>query len=154
MFCVILLLTLLLLVRIQTMPRFLLTQKTRDLGRSQTWKKNALFAFFCLSLSACSDQTPGTDPDRLDKSLATITLSDELMSVYQQSCKNCHEVQATGAPLTGDYQTWSKILTQGIDAVVDKAMQGVGGMPPAGPCFTCTPDQIRELILYMSNPAN
>ena len=43
------------------------------------------------------------------------------------------------------------ILSKGIDVTLDRVMNGYGGMPPAGQCFECSPDQLIELIRYMSS---
>lgn len=102
-------------------------------------------SIFTLGCSDSSSKPAASTP--------AITLSKELTQIYIRSCKNCHITPGTGAPLTGDHESWNKILQQGIDTVVDKAMSGVGGMPPAGQCFECSPEQIKELILYMANPA-
>ncbi len=101
-----------------------------------------------LAISACTSQTE-------DSSLPPnpITISTELSEIYQRSCKNCHEVQATGAPLTGDKKRWNTILEKGMATVLDRAMNGYLGMPPFGQCFECSPEQIESLITYMSNPA-
>ena len=104
-----------------------------------------------ISLSACDSSSTSTSPQAKSEA---VVLSTELQGIYDRSCKNCHTIENTGAPLTGDANAWNKILAQGIEPVVDNAMQGIGGMPPAGQCFECTPDQIKSLILYMANPAN
>lgn len=80
------------------------------------------------------------------------TLSPELDRIYQSSCKNCHENNATSAPLTGDSKTWNKILESGLETSIDRAINGFGGMPPGGQCFECTPEHFDKLIRYMSKP--
>lgn len=99
-------------------------------------------------ISACSPQA-----ELDDKRAETVTLSTELADIYQRSCKNCHEVKATGAPLTGDTERWYTILEKGMDTVLDRAMSGYQGMPAFGQCFECSPEQIEALIIYMSNPS-
>ncbi|MFT7373388.1 MAG: cytochrome c5 [Oleiphilaceae bacterium] len=103
---------------------------------------------FSLLISACS---PEAELD--DKRTEPVTLSTELAAIYQRSCKNCHEVGATGAPLTGDTERWNTILDKGMATVLDRAMSGYQGMPAFGQCFACSPEQIKALIIYMSNPA-
>jgi cytochrome c5 len=103
---------------------------------------------FGLLISACSPQTQ----EKQNKA-EPIAISAELGAIYQRSCKNCHETDATGAPLTGDKEHWNTILEQGMNIVLDHAMNGYQGMPAFGQCFDCSPEQIEALIIYMSNPA-
>jgi len=99
-------------------------------------------------LSACSHQSD----DEINK-VEPVKISTELSAIYQRSCKNCHESEATGAPLSGDKERWHTILEKGMDTVLDRAMSGYQGMPAFGQCFECNPEQIEALIIYMSNPA-
>jgi cytochrome c5 len=103
---------------------------------------------FCLGLQACSSQT-----NEKNTQASPVALSAELSGIYQRSCKSCHEVEATGAPLSGDKKRWHTILEKGMEAVMDRAMSGYQGMPAFGQCFDCSPEQIEALIIYMSNPA-
>jgi cytochrome c5 len=97
------------------------------------------------ALNACSESTPA-----LHTNNESFTLTDKLSELYMSSCHNCHNLKTTGAPLIGDQQAWQKILAKGIDETLDRAMNGYGGMPPAGQCFECSPAQIKSLIIYMS----
>ena len=104
---------------------------------------------FTLSLivSACSSQTD------INATAKPVTLPPDLQVIYQRSCQNCHEVEATGAPLTGDKAHWNRILEQGMALTLEHAMSGYQNMPAFGQCFECSPEQIETLITYMSNPA-
>jgi len=101
----------------------------------------------CLLVSACSPQA-----DIKNSKTEPVAISIELGAIYQRSCKNCHEVEATGAPLLGDKERWNSILEKGMPTVLDRAMSGYQGMPAFGQCFECSPEQIEALIIYMSNP--
>lgn len=98
-------------------------------------------------VAGCSPQT-----DTKQSKANAVPLSKELGAIYQRSCKNCHEVAATGAPLTGDIERWNEILEKGMANVLDRALSGYQGMPAFGQCFECSPEQIEALITYMSNP--
>ncbi|MFT6122977.1 MAG: cytochrome c5 [Oleiphilaceae bacterium] len=98
-------------------------------------------------ISACSPQA-----DINKKRAKIVPISAELRAIYQRSCKNCHEVKATGAPLSGDKKRWNTILGKGMAIVLDRAMSGYQGMPAFGQCFECSPEQIEALIIYMSTP--
>mgnify|MGYP003386024737 CR=1 FL=1 len=117
-------------------------------------KKSALLPssiiVLCLTfLGACSDDTL-SQSDNI--SWPALTLSPELSDIYQGSCHNCHSVKGTGAPQTGDKENWNAVLEKGLEASLERAISGYGGMPPNGQCFQCNPDQIKNLIRYMSNP--
>ncbi|KZY39288.1 MULTISPECIES: cytochrome c5 family protein [unclassified Oleiphilus] len=105
--------------------------------------------FLSINMTACSSDSP---EGFKNISWSAQSLPKDLQRIYQQSCKNCHANSGTGAPLTGDSKTWNKILENGIDASVEKAINGSGGMPPGGQCFECTPDHFVKLIRYMSKP--
>jgi cytochrome c5 len=102
---------------------------------------------FSLFISACSPQA-----DLNNTATTEALISAELKAIYQRSCKNCHEVEATGAPLSGDAERWNAILEKGMATVLDRAMSGYQGMPAFGQCFDCSPEQIEALIIYMSTP--
>ena len=82
------------------------------------------------------------------------SLAPEMARIYQTTCKNCHENSATGAPQTGDTNAWNKVLEPGLDASIERVINGFGGMPPAGQCFECTPEHFASLIRYMSKPSS
>ena len=74
-----------------------------------------------------------------------------LQEIYQRTCRNCHTLEATGAPLTGDQARWMGLIEdQGYDGLVENVINGKGGMPPFGLCMECEPDQFAELIQFMA----
>jgi len=73
----------------------------------------------------------------------------DLASIYARSCKTCHSVAGTGAPLTGDTVGWQPRMDQGMDVMVDHVITGFGGMPPFGFCMDCDADQFQALIKFM-----
>lgn len=75
----------------------------------------------------------------------------ELREVYERTCRNCHTLEATGAPLTGDKAHWKELIEeQGFDGLVENVFTGKGGMPPFGLCMECDPDQFADLIQFMA----
>jgi cytochrome c5 len=73
-----------------------------------------------------------------------------LASVYDRSCKTCHAVAGTSAPLTGDIAGWQPRMDQGMDLLVDHVITGFGGMPPFGFCMDCDAEQFEALIQFMA----
>jgi cytochrome c5 len=75
-------------------------------------------------------------------------------SLYESVCRACHDRQnvMVSAPKAGDAAAWSQRMAKGLDRLVDSAVAGIGAMPPSGGCATCSPADIREVILYMATP--
>jgi cytochrome c5 len=63
-------------------------------------------------------------------------------------------VAGTGAPLTGNSADWQDRLDQGMDILVQRVIEGYGGMPPLGMCFDCDEEQFTALVTFMVQPAN
>ncbi len=76
-----------------------MTVKTRTLG-----------AFLALlALAGCDKEDPAAIEAR---ALTMKPASPALAEIYQRSCRTCHSVRDSGAPLTGDAASWSKRLAQ------------------------------------------
>ncbi len=75
-----------------------------------------------------------------------------LAEKYDRSCRGCHTVLATGAPLTGDNISWGPRLQQGEATLLNNTLAGTGGMPPLGMCPDCTVEEFSALIEFMSAP--
>lgn len=74
----------------------------------------------------------------------------EIAAIYARSCRSCHTVAATGAPLTGDKQAWEPRMDKGMSVLVDSVINGFGGMPPFGLCMDCDVQQFEALIQFMA----
>jgi len=77
-----------------------------------------------------------------------------LAQTYDRSCRMCHGVEGTGAPLTGDGEAWAPRLAQGNRAMMDHTIRGFNGMPPLGMCPDCELQDFRDLITFMSTDAS
>lgn len=75
----------------------------------------------------------------------------QISKIYDRSCKNCHTIAATGAPLTGDTPEWAVRLEKGMSTMVDNVVSGVGGMPPFGMCMDCNLEEFEALIIFMAH---
>ena len=120
---------------------------------------NYKFAFIftlitTLLISCSAENSPKSgETSSNDFPIEAVTLSPELQSIYQRTCKNCHTIPGTQSPQTGDKLAWKEVLSKGIDKTMDNAMLGFKGMPAAGQCYECNPEQVKTLILYMSHPS-
>ena len=105
-----------------------------------------------LLLLGCGD--PGLSSGDAAKESASrlLTPADQaLATVYERSCRNCHTIAATGAPLTGDHVEWAPRMEKGLDLLVDNVVNGFGGMPPFGLCMACDAEQFEALITFMAS---
>jgi cytochrome c5 len=102
-----------------------------------------------LLLVACADRQAGSGFD-FAASRSLRPAEPQLAAVYDRSCRSCHTVAGTGAPLTGDAAAWAPRLEKGMNILVDNVVNGFGGMPPRGLCRDCDADQFAQLIAFMA----
>ena len=79
-------------------------------------------------------------------------LSADLQAKYDNSCDQCHTNGNFGALRNHDEAAWQRRLAKGMDALLNSVKGGLGSMPPGGNCSTCSDDDYRTLITYMSGP--
>lgn len=84
---------------------------------------------------------------------ASTAMAEPPMDKYNKSCAVCHAAGVAGAPKTGDAQAWEPRMAKGMDALVSSVKNGLNAMPPKGMCFDCSDEEYKELITYMSQPA-
>ena len=110
--------------------------------------RNLLFgALALLALAGCDREDPAVVEARAQKMLPA---SPQLAEIYQRSCRNCHIVHDSGAPMAGDAAAWKPRLAQGMDTLTQHALQGFKNMPARGLCPDCTEADFRALIAFMS----
>lgn len=105
------------------------------------------------ALGACGERTSsGADGQGglEEASRALVPADTQLAELYNRSCRSCHTVAATGAPLTGDVPAWDTRLEKGADVLLENVINGFGGMPPFGMCMDCDADQFDALIQFMA----
>ncbi len=100
-----------------------------------------------LHLVGCS---PAATPITPEQSALLTPADARLAGFYENSCKTCHTITGSGAPLTGDITAWKPRLQQGMPTLVDHTVQGFKAMPAGGQCAGCSPDDYRALITFMS----
>jgi len=88
-----------------------------------------------------------------DTASAPVTLNEREATLYQHSCKTCHEDAATGAPLTHNTAAWTPRLAKGEDALLESIVNGFNGMPPLGQCIECDGNDFMALTRFMAAPA-
>ena len=74
-------------------------------------------------------------------------------SVYDGACAVCHGMGIAGAPKLGDAAAWKDRITQGIDTLVDHALNGFQGsagvMPPKGGRADLSDADVKAAVEYM-----
>ncbi len=70
-------------------------------------------------------------------------------ALYSRVCHTCHATGVAGAPVLGNKEAWQPRIDQGLDVMLQTAINGKGAMPPRGTCTDCSDDQLREAIEYM-----
>ncbi len=110
----------------------------------------ALLLLLAIGVTGCGDTAPGNQA-ALETASRTLSPQDgSLADIYDRSCRSCHTIAATGAPLTGDGAAWATRLDKGMNTLVDNVIYGFGGMPPLGMCMDCSPEDFEALIVFMA----
>ena len=106
-----------------------------------------------LSLVACQGEAGRGGTANLETASRSLQPADAVLSeVYNRSCRSCHTVAATGAPLTGDADAWAQRYEKGMGTLVDNVINGFGGMPALGLCMDCSAADFEALIDFMATP--
>ena len=69
--------------------------------------------------------------------------------VFDTVCMACHATGAAGAPKVGDKAAWAPRAAQGLDMLLNHAINGKGAMPPRGGNPGVTDDELKATIEYM-----
>ena len=101
-----------------------------------------------LLFSACGPKAP--PPPTPEQALALRPADARLSGLYETSCRACHAIPGTGAPLVHDRAAWDGRYKRGEAVLLDHAIQGFNAMPATGQCATCTPADFRALIRFMA----
>jgi cytochrome c5 len=71
--------------------------------------------------------------------------------VVQAVCAACHASGALNAPKIGDGAAWGKIATQGLDKMIDHAINGIRQMPARGGSANLSDLEVARAVVYMAN---
>ena len=73
-------------------------------------------------------------------------------TVYKSACFACHDTGVAGSPKLGDTAIWEPRIAQGLQTLVDHAINGfqnVGFMPPKGGNPTLSDQEVAAAVGYM-----
>lgn len=110
-----------------------------------------LIALAALSFGCSPAEPPATTGDALARAQGMAPADARLAGLYAQSCKACHTIPTSGAPLTGDRTAWAARWAKGMPALLQSTVGGLNGMPPGGQCFACGPVELEALIRFMAD---
>ena len=68
---------------------------------------------------------------------------------YGSSCAACHASGAAGSPKLGDKGAWKKRIAQGMDTLLDHAINGFKGMPAKGGNASLSDEAVEAAVEYM-----
>ncbi len=102
------------------------------------------------ALCGCGKPSSDSSPISEAQSRQLRPSEPEIAALYERSCRNCHTIAASGAPLTGDKAAWAPRMDKGMGVLLDSVVNGFGGMPPFGLCMDCSAEQFEALIQFMA----
>lgn len=75
--------------------------------------------------------------------------------VYNEACIACHGTGIGGAPSFGDAAAWGPRIEQGIDTLIQHAIEGYQGstgfMPPKGGRMDLSDEEVAAAVEYMAS---
>lgn len=95
------------------------------------------------------------DEDEQGESAAAQADPNLGQNVYQQACATCHKGGLAGAPVVGDAGQWKARIAQGMDVLVEHAVNGFQGstgyMPPKGGQVQLSDEEVAAAVRYMTD---
>ena len=85
--------------------------------------------------------------------LAVETGKPDGESIYTGVCMRCHGTGEYGSPKLGDRVAWQPRFHEGVDHLLDQAIDGLGAMPPRGGKDDLSDTELRAAIVYMLRAA-
>jgi len=85
-----------------------------------------------------------------DAVVAAPTSARSGKEVFNSVCTACHSTGAAGAPKVGDKAAWEPRIKQGLDALLNTAINGKGAMPARGGNPSVTDEELKAAIQYMA----
>jgi len=70
-------------------------------------------------------------------------------SVFNHTCLTCHGNSVLDAPRVGDMRVWQPRLAQGLDVLIQHALNGHGRMPAKGGYSSLTDDEVSSAVAYV-----
>jgi cytochrome c5 len=98
-------------------------------------------------------QADSTLTGALNPAPAAIPIANIGKHRYEETCHICHGPGLAGAPKFQDHSDWAPRIAEGVDVLVQRAIQGYKAMPPKGSCMSCSAEEIKKAVEYMISEA-
>jgi cytochrome c5 len=92
-------------------------------------------------VSPAEGETSQASPDKYDLALGK--------SVFNHTCLTCHGNSVRDAPRVGDMHVWQPRLAQGLDVLIQHALDGHGRMPAKGGYTSLTDYEVSSAVAYV-----
>ena len=87
----------------------------------------------------------------LSSTIMTSANAADIAATYDNSCAACHDSGALNAIKKGDSAKWQQLIKQkSMPTLINSVKSGMTQMPAGGLCNSCSDDDYRKLIEYMS----
>ena len=87
----------------------------------------------------------------LSSAIMTSANAADIAATYDNSCAACHDSGALNAIKKGDSAKWQQLIKQkSMPTLINSVKNGMPQMPAGGLCNSCSDDDYRKLIEYMS----
>lgn len=87
----------------------------------------------------------------LSSVIMTSANAADIAATYDNSCAACHDSGALNAIKKGDSAKWQQLIKQkSMPTLINSVKSGMTQMPAGGLCNSCSDDDYRKLIEYMS----
>lgn len=87
----------------------------------------------------------------LSSAIMTSANAADIAATYDNSCAACHDSGALNAIKKGDSAKWQQLIKQkSMLTLINSVKSGMTQMPAGGLCNSCSDDDYRKLIEYMS----
>ena len=87
----------------------------------------------------------------LSSAIMTSANAADIAATYDNSCAACHDSGALNAIKKGDSAKWQQLIKQkSMPTLINSVKGGMTQMPAGGLCNSCSDDDYRKLIEYMS----
>ncbi|MGP9688761.1 c-type cytochrome [Psychrobacter sp. AOP22-C1-C5] len=87
----------------------------------------------------------------LSSVMMTSANAADIATTYNNSCAACHDSGALNAIKKGDSAKWQQLMKQkSMPALINSVKSGMTQMPAGGLCSSCSDEDYRKLIEYMS----
>ena len=87
----------------------------------------------------------------LSSAIMTSANAADIAATYDNSCAACHDSGALNAIKKGDSAKWQQHIKQkSMPTLINSVKSGMTQMPAGGLCNSCSDDDYRKLIEYMS----